>query len=89
MITEFNEKGQVAEDQQHVYAKRSENEFGHKYYGLTFRGKLIDPGNKRFKKFSDARIKFTSISEEKFNGYISFLSGRENRKYLQINRMTD
>ena len=80
----FNEKGLEAADEERVFAKRMDNEFGNKFYVLYYGGKVVDPGNLPTR--NQERFAVRSVSEPLFKGYMSFLAGREQRKLREINR---
>tara|TARA_R110000824_G_scaffold143199_1_gene310727 strand:+ start:1857 stop:2117 length:261 start_codon:yes stop_codon:yes gene_type:complete len=80
----FNERGLEAAEAQRVFAKKMENEFGNKFYVLYYGGKVVDPGNLPTR--NQERFTLRSVTEPLFNGYLSFLAGREQRKLREINR---
>jgi hypothetical protein len=80
----YNKDGVEAADTERVFAQKMGNEFGNKFYALYYGGKIVDPGNMPFRNLD--RLKLRSVSEALFNGYISFLIGKEQRKLREINR---
>ena len=80
----FNDRGLEATETPRVFAKKMNNEFGNKFYVLYYGGKVVDPGNLPTR--NQERFVLRSVTEPLFNGYLSFLAGREQRKLREINR---
>lgn len=81
----YNENGVEAEDEDRAFAKENINEFGSTYQILYHGADIVDPGN--MPRRNPDRIRFRSVTEQAFRGYISFLKGREQRKLRELKRI--
>jgi hypothetical protein len=82
--TEYNESGQVGPGE--VCAVHTSSKDGDVYKILYAGQNIYHPTeHKRLRRGEDK--KFRSVSKEVFEGYLSFLVGREERKYRQISRI--
>jgi hypothetical protein len=80
----YNKDGIEANETERVFAMSSDNEFGTKHYILFYGGEVVDPGNMPHRNLD--RLRLRSVTEPKFKGYLSFLVGKEQRKFREINR---
>ena len=92
MISRYGIDGKELDEsdtQSKVLASKIKDEMGSTFQVLTLHGGLFDPVKKEHTKEMSTgfRCKFRTVTETIFEGYLSYLSGREQRKIRQLERM--
>jgi hypothetical protein len=93
-VYNFDADGAIIEDdlaQRRIYAQKIDSVDGKRYYVLVHGGQIVNPADINGRmgriKSDSPRLKMAYVPEEVFNGYLSFLKGREERKLHQIRRI--
>lgn len=83
-ILEYNEHGKAEPGE--ICARHTHQPEGDTYKILYAGNNIFHPTEHKRLRQNESK-KFRSVTQETFNGYLSFLRGREERKYREISRI--